>query len=343
MPHNIVVIGASAGGVEALMTLVSDLPQDLPAAVFVTHHFPSGSHSVLPTLLQRAGKLPAVHAEDGTGIEVGTIYVAPPDYHLMMRDGQVKLSPGPKENGHRPSIDTMFRSAAQTYGPATVGVILTGMLDDGVSGLMAIKNRGGMALVQDPADAFSPSMPTSAIKRVNVDRVVPISQMGQAITEAVQGDRQTGDEMDEQTKKLLNEEMKLGNPVPPIDDPSEVPGELTMYTCPECHGSLWELREGDVLRYRCHVGHSYTEESFLSEKTDELESALWTALRSLQEHAVILKRMMSQAEKRGHKISAKRIGENHTEAERRAAVIREVLLNSSIFHPTGFQTLEKKT
>jgi two-component system chemotaxis response regulator CheB len=335
MSRDIVVIGASAGGVEALLKLVAALPHDLPASLFITHHFPSGTRSVLPILLDRAGPLPACHPQNGETIEKGVIYVAPPDFHMIIGRHKVMLVAGPKENGHRPAIDTMFRSAAQAAGPRVVGVILTGMLDDGVAGLMAIKSRGGMALVQDPNDAFSSSMPTSAIKRVEVDRIVPIAEMGNAIAEIVCGDDTDpiGAHMDDKTEELITDEMQLGNPVPPIDGPEDVPGQLTMYTCPECHGSLWELKENDVLRFRCHIGHSYTEDSFVSEKTDELEAALWTALRSLQEHAIILKRMADAAEQRGHKHSVKRLVENYHDAERRATVVREVLLHSPIFHP----------
>jgi two-component system chemotaxis response regulator CheB len=334
MARDIVVIGASAGGVEALTKLVEKLPADLPAAIFVAHHFPSTSRSVLPTILNRAGKLEAVHPEEKEEIRKGVIYVAPPDYHLTLKDGHAVLSSGPKENGHRPSIDTMFRSAARAYGERVIGVILTGMLDDGVAGLMSIKARGGAAIVQDPNDAFSTGMPSSAIKRVDVDRIVPIDQMADAIVEMIcDGGPANGETMDRHTRQLLTEEMQLGNTPPLVEGPEDMPGDLTMYTCPECHGTLWELREGDLLRYRCHVGHSYTEETFLSAKADDLESALWTAVRALQEHAVILQRMKDRAESRGHHHSAKRLSENHKEAERRAGLIREVLLHSRIFHP----------
>jgi len=336
MPHDIVVIGASAGGVEALTRIVADLPADLPAALFVTSHFPSSSRSVLPQILSRSGKLAAVHPEGSERIRQGRIYVAPPDYHLMLARGCAVLSPGPKENGHRPAIDTMFRSAAEVYGKRVVGVILTGMLDDGVAGLMAIKASGGVALVQDPEDAFSSGMPQAAIKRVAVDRIVPLDQIGAAITEAVRGEMPGGSAtVNEEGEELIRKEMELGNIVPPVDDPSLVPGNLTMYTCPECHGTLWEVNEGGVLRYRCHVGHAYNEDSFLSEKTVELESALWTALRTLQEHSAILKRMHDRAESRGHLHSAKRLFSNHEEAERRSKIIRNVLLNSPMLHPNG--------
>jgi two-component system chemotaxis response regulator CheB len=328
--RDIVVIGASAGGVQALLALVADLPADLPAAVFITHHFPSGGHSVLPALLGRAGKLPTSWAEDGTEVQPGTIYIGPPDFHLLVEHGRIQLSSGPKENGHRPSIDVLFRSAAKA-GNRVVGVILSGMLDDGAAGLLTIKSRGGFAIVQDPSDASYSSMPEAAIRRVAIDRVVPIAAMAAAISEAVNGSKSSGAEMDEQSAELIKKEMEVGNPPVPIDEPSEVPGELTMYTCPECHGTLWELREDKILRYRCHVGHSYTEDTFVSQKTAELESALWTALRSLQEHAAIMKRMQEQAERHGHCHTAKRMADNHIEAQRRADVVREVLLNSPIF------------
>ncbi len=167
--HDIVVIGASAGGVEALIRLTSALPRDLPASLFVVLHTPARSKSMLPAILSRSGNLPAIHAEHGSAIEPGCIYVARPDHHLIIKPGFVSVTQGPRENRQRPAIDPLFRSAALAYGHRVVGVVLSGSLDDGTSGLVSIKARGGTAIVQDPADALFDSMPRSAIENVAVD------------------------------------------------------------------------------------------------------------------------------------------------------------------------------
>lgn len=333
MSRDIVVIGASAGGVEALTHLVQGLPRELSAAVFVTQHFPATSRSVLPQILARADGWPAKHAENGETIEHGMIYVAPPDYHLIFCDGKVGLSSGPRENGHRPAIDTMFRSAASSFGPRVVGVILTGNLDDGVAGLMTIKASGGAAAVQDPKEAFSESMPSNAVRRVRVDRVERLDKLGPAIADLVRNGEGAEIALDNETVANIGEEKRLGATPPPVNDPREVPGMISMFTCPECHGALWELREDGMFRYRCHVGHSYTEDSFLSEKAVEIEGALWSALRALQEHGVLLDKMWKNAERRGHLHSAKRFLETHRDTMGKADLIREALLNSNYFVP----------
>src|SRR5688500_11634716 len=174
----ILVIGGSAGGVEALIRIAGQLPRDLPAAVFVALHFPVYSTSMLPRILERAGDLPAAHASDGARIEPGRIYVAPPDRHLIVLRQSVHVVRGPRENGHRPAIDPMFRSAAIAHGNRVVGVVLTGNLDDGTAGLLAIKRRGGIAIVQNPTEALFPSMPASALEHVDVDFVLPLSAIG---------------------------------------------------------------------------------------------------------------------------------------------------------------------
>jgi two-component system, chemotaxis family, protein-glutamate methylesterase/glutaminase len=328
MPRDIVAVGASAGGVEALTELVKGLPVDLPAAVFITIHLPSNGRSVLPKILERAGPLPAFHPSNGDKIEGGKIYVAPPDHHLIVTDGHVALSAGPKENGHRPAIDVMFRSVARHCGENAVGVVLTGMLDDGVAGLLALKSRGAAVVVQDPRDALFSSMPTNAIKRVDVDRVVSMAEMAQTISDLANGQTNVGAiDMEQETRQSVNYEMALGDVVTrPVLSPEEVPGQLTMLTCPECHGSLWQLEEGDALRYLCHVGHAFSEDSFFSVKSGEVEAALWSALRAIQEHAHMLSQMAKRASERGHTHSGKQFEAQLAETERQLQVIRGVLL-----------------
>jgi two-component system chemotaxis response regulator CheB len=198
--HDIIVVGASAGGVEALSRLVHDLPADLPAALFVVLHVPAHGTSLLPYILARNGPLPARHPDDGEPIVHGRIYVAPPDMHLLIRREQVRLARGPRENGHRPAVDPLFRTAARSYGPQVVGVVLSGTLDDGSAGLVAIRQRGGVAIVQDPDDALYPGMPRSALEAVRADHCLPVGQIGATLAElahrAVEGVDPMPDDME---------------------------------------------------------------------------------------------------------------------------------------------------
>ncbi|MEA2684913.1 MAG: two-component system, chemotaxis family, protein-glutamate methylesterase/glutaminase [Actinomycetota bacterium] len=186
--RRVVVLGASAGGVEALSTVVSGFPDDLPAAVLVVLHVAAKGTSVLPDILSRRGPLPATHAVDGERLYCGRIYVAPPDRHITVDRGAVRLSPGPKDNGVRPSIDTLFRSAANAFGPDVVAAVLTGTLDDGTAGLIAVTNGGGITIAQDPEDAAFPGMPASAVRVARPDFVLPAADIAAAVVRAVLGD-----------------------------------------------------------------------------------------------------------------------------------------------------------
>lgn len=323
-PRHIIVIGASAGGVEALTTLVGGLTRDIPAAVFVTVHFPAAGSSALPRILDRAGVLPAVHAEDRQHIEDGTIYVAPPDHHLLIFGDVIRLYRGPRENGNRPAVDPMFRSAALAYGPRVIGVVLSGNLDDGTSGLLAIKRRGGIAVVQDPDEAMFSSMPQSAIDHVKIDYVVKLEQMGTLLAELA--DRPTLVEehtvSDDARKETEYSEIDLAR----IEDVGSHPGDLAPFGCPDCGGTLWELREGNLVRFRCRVGHAWTSEALLASQAETLDAALWTALRALEESASLSRQLAERARSRGNDRLAERMGDNAVVAERRAETIRAVLL-----------------
>ena len=332
-PHDIVVIGASAGGVEALSELARGLPADLPAAVFVTVHFPAASTSVLPNILSRAGALPAVHAEDRMPIERGTIYVAPPDRHLILAPDGMRLVRGPQENGNRPAIDPMFRSAAVAFGARVVGVVLTGNLDDGTSGLLAIKRRGGLAVVQDPDDALFPSMPRSALKYVDVDRTAPIARLGPLLGEltgaaspvALRGVGKLPEdaamtERDGRETAYAELDMRV------IEDPEDHPGHVSPYSCPDCGGVLWELQDGEMVRFRCRVGHAWTADALVDRQADTLDAALWTALRALEERAALSRQMAARMRARDVPALAERLDVEARVAERRAHLIRGVLV-----------------
>ena len=324
--HDIIVVGASAGGVEALTELVRGLPADLPAAVFVTIHFPSAGTSVLPRILTRQGKLQAEHASDGEPIEPGRIYVAPPDYHLLLRHGRMELLRGPRENGHRPAIDPLFRSAAVAFGPRVIGVVLSGNLDDGTSGLMAVQRRGGIVVVQDPEEAPFPSMPQSAIDNLDVDHVSRMKDMGPLLAELarVPAARLEVAVSDDARKETEYTEIDLET----IEDTQGHPGDLSMFGCPDCGGTLWVLREGDLVRYRCRVGHAWSSDGLLARQAETLDGALWTALRALEESASLSRQMANRAKRRGNTMLAERFEDNAMDAEYRAGIIREVLLQN---------------
>jgi two-component system chemotaxis response regulator CheB len=323
-PRHVIVIGASAGGVESLTRIVRDLTSDIHAAICVTVHFPPGGSSALPRILQRSGVLSAVHAVDRQPLEEGTIYVAPPDHHLLVFRDVIRLYRGPRENGNRPAVDPMFRSAALAYGPRVVGVVLSGSLDDGTSGLLAIKRRGGIAVVQDPDDAMFSSMPQSAIDHVRVDHVVKLDRIGALLNDLAQQPAPVEEQpvSDDARKETEYSELDLAR----IEDVGEHPGDLAPFGCPDCGGTLWELREGNLVRFRCRVGHAWTSEALLASQAETLDAALWTALRALEESASLSRELAERARGRGNDRMAERMADHAELAERRASTIRDVLL-----------------
>jgi two-component system chemotaxis response regulator CheB len=320
--HDIIVIGASAGGVEAISIVVSQFPHDLRAAVLVVLHVSRG-RSVLPEILTRAGRLQAAHPADGDPLEYGRIYVARPDHHLTVEAGKVRVVHGPTENGCRPAVDPLFRSAARVYGPRVVGVVLTGALDDGTAGLAAVKEAGGLAIVQDPAEAFASSMPRSARSFVAVDYVLPVGEIGALLTGLTR--EQTGPEPSETGPHVVAMEPDLARP-PLVLDERDRPGKVSVFTCPECHGTLWEADERGIVRYRCRVGHVYSAESMLAAQTDSVDRALWTALRSMEERAALTHRLADRARARNHHLVARAFEDRAKIADGHAAVIRELLV-----------------
>lgn len=284
--RDIVVIGASAGGVEALITLFSGLPLELPAAVFVVLHVMPGGTSVLPRILARAGSLPVSAAVNGEPIERGRAYVAPPDHHMLLLDGEVRLTSGPRENGHRPAVDPLFRSAARAHGRKVIGAVLSGALDDGTTGLRMISDAGGIALVQDPASALYSSMPGAALNHTPAARAVPIEELADAICQTI--GEPLFEEVDHERERLVTA-VPMDEPDRSDDNPRM--GELSAITCPECGGSLWEHDEEGLLRFKCHVGHAYSPDSLEVSQAQALEGALWAAMRSLEERAELFRHL----------------------------------------------------
>lgn len=319
---DVVCIGASAGGVEPLKLIVRALPSGFPAAVFVVLHVPEEGTSALPSILSRAGNLPAIHAVEDDPIRPGRIYVAPPGFHLALEPERMRLLRGARENGHRPAIDPLFRSAALSHGARTVGVVLSGLLDDGTVGLREIKRAGGTAVVQDPKDTEWPSMPMSALANVAVDHKLPARAIGPLLVDlaarATTGGGAPGGDLVRTVSELRNITMHM--------EESEKPGSPSPYSCPECGGVLWEMRDGELLRFRCRVGHAYTSDALSSHQADIVEKALWTALRALEEQSALKRRLADRARRNGHDAVARDLEARGQDLALQAREVRDLLL-----------------
>ncbi len=326
--HDLIVIGASAGGVEALTLLVKQLPSDLNAAVIIVLHLPSNGTSVLPRILNRAGNLPASHAQDGEVIVPGRIYIAPPDYHLVVKPGYLRLTRGPKENGFRPAIDPTFRTAARAYGQRVVAVVLTGTLDDGTAGLIAVKMRGGVAVVQDPEDALYSGMPRSAIENVeDIEHILPLSDIPSTLVAL------TNTSVQAELEKPITKELEIECDIAELDmkavENENRPGKPSAFACPDCGGNLWEIHDGNLLRFRCRTGHAYSVKTLLGEQSDAVEEALWIAFRALEEKASLTDRMAARMDKHNQTLSAQQFKQQANAARQHSAIIKELLLKGN--------------
>ena len=327
--HDTVVIGASAGGVPALIELVEGLPPNLPAAVFIVLHVPADAPSLLPAILARGSKLEINHARNGEPIEHGRIYVAPPDHHLLIEQRHVRLVHGPKENLHRPSIDALFRSAARWTGPRTIGVILTGARHDGKAGMLAIKQRGGIAIVQDPAEAPYPSMPMSVLQEMKVDYSLPLREIAPLLAKlsrqpAEEEGRYPVPERVEIEDRIAQQEMEADELIKSV----EKIGKISKLTCPDCHGALWEINDEEMLRFRCHVGHAFSVESLNDGQGQMLEVALWSAVRALEEQMMLAKRIVERSRKANHNRAVQIFEKRAAEAKAHSSAIRQLLLRT---------------
>ncbi len=317
--RDLVAIGASAGGVEALRDLMSGLPRDLPAAVLVVLHLPAGGTSALAEILDRAGALAASTARHGESLERGRVYVAPPDHHLLVQGEWAALSRGPTENGQRPAVNALFRSAALARGRRVIGIVLSGVLDDGAAGLVAIKSRGGLAVVQDPDDAGYAGMPENALRTSQVDHVLTARQIGERLDGFVR--EQIGTEADVDPAPLLQFEDAVARNAP-VE--LERIGRFAGLTCPDCQGPLIEL-EPDEYRFRCRLGHAWTADALLATADDRLQAALWMALRTLEEKASLARQMARGARDRGSTHLSESYDQAAEETAHAANVLRDRL------------------
>jgi two-component system chemotaxis response regulator CheB len=324
MKRDIVVVGASAGGVEPLQVLVGDLRQDFAAAVFICCHTPADGPMLLAKVLGKGAGLRVSYAVDGAPIEPGTVQLAPPDLHLMLENDRVRLSRGPKQNRARPAIDPLFRSAAQSFGPRVIGVVLSGMLDDGAAGMLAIKRQHGIAIVQDPADAVCRSMPDAASAATKIDYCVPVAGMGALLARLT---RETLDEEPRAPPDRLDLEKRAdtGEIVP-----MEQLGKASAYTCPECAGVLWEVDDPELLRFRCRVGHAFSVGGLALEQKKLSEDALWAAARALEESASFSRRLSERLRRQEFHVAADEYDRRAERAETHAATITRAILHMPV-------------
>jgi len=311
--RDLVVVGASAGGVNALEVLASGIPPDFAGVIAIVLHLSPSHESLLPHILSRAGLRNAAGATDRAPVAGGSVYVAPPDRHLVFQNGSVRVTRGPRENCHRPSIDVMFRSAAANYGPRVVGVLLSGADDDGSEALRQIRDCGGTTIVQDPADALFPVMPESALQVVEPDYLLPVSEIGPVIGKLATCPANRKENTMPECNPSPDREHELGKP--------------SNLICPDCGGALWELDEGSLLRYRCRVGHAYSTGSMMSASQDAVERSLWAAVRSLEESADLSRRVGRKTGVLRDRMEAKA-----AEQEEHARTIQEILTKGAADH-----------
>ncbi|WP_158046765.1 chemotaxis protein CheB [Skermanella pratensis] len=327
--RDIVVIAASAGGVSALQTLCAGLPDDLGAAIFIVQHVSPSARSMLPAILGRTSSLPVLHPADGEAIRPGHIYVAPPDRHLLVKRGHMLVRKGPKENRTRPAADPLFRSAAVAYGSRVVGLVLTGTLDDGTAGLLAVKRCGGIAAVQDPDDAAWPDMPRHAMQKVAVDYRLPLDRLADLVTRLtlepagpqppIPADIELEAHIAEQEMISMTEETSNNS----------MSGRPALITCPDCGGAMMEVRDGPLLRFRCHIGHAYSPATLAEAQGEAFEQALGMALRTHHERVRLFERMAENAMAHGHHNAAAKWTAAAGEAQSHADLLRAVLSNQS--------------
>jgi two-component system, chemotaxis family, protein-glutamate methylesterase/glutaminase len=323
--RDIVVIGASAGGVEAVTRLISLLPSDFSASIYVVIHIPASRPSSLPSILQKAGRLKARHPKPNEVPRNGIIYVGPPNFHLLLKNEGLVLGRGPRENGHRPAIDPLFRTAVQTYGRRAIGILLSGMLDDGSAGFADIHQGGGITIVQDPREATFPDMPLNATKGVKVDYVLPVAEIARLLPDLVREEIQP--EVSAMPPKITDLRSSRAEGIGAATNESgQLSDQNGVYSCPECGGALWELGHGGaVARFECRVGHSYSPDSLRENQEGALEAAFWTVLRNLEESASLNQRLHSRALEAGQLRAAAAYEVDLAMIRRRIALVRQAL------------------
>jgi two-component system chemotaxis response regulator CheB len=337
--RNIIVLGGSTGSFEVFKTIAAGLPEGLDAALFIVWHMSPDVRGILPQVLRNAGPLDAVEATDGEPIRTGKIYVARPDHHLLIEDSRVLITRGPKENRFRPAIDPLFRSAAFNFGTRVIGVITSGALDDGTSGLWEIKNRGGVAIAQDPNEAEIASMPENAIRSTSVDHIVSSREIAPLIVRLSQ--QEAGEYevsmQDKDRNQQMREEIQIAAEDNALRKGVFQRGELTPYTCPECSGVLARLREGDRIRFRCHTGHAFSADALLAALTEKIEESLWNAIRGVDESIMLLNHLGDHFAEVNNGRLAAQFFKKANEASSRNDRIRQVVFDHELLTTDGLE------
>lgn len=328
--RDIVVIGSSAGGVKALLEFVKHLPSEFPASIFIVQHVAPHTESILPEIITMLSPLEAKHPKDGEIIKPGTIYIAPPDHHMLLEEGKITITKGPKENRFRPSIDALFRSAAYVYGPRVIGVVLSGYLDDGTSGLWSVQRLGGMAIVQDPHDAAFPDMPSNALEFVKADHTVSVAELAALLVSLTTEAAPNPPKVSEEDMERLKIEITIARQDNAFEMGIIKMGELTPFTCPDCHGALTKLVEGNLIRFRCHTGHAYTISTLLAEVTESVESILYQAMRGLEETKMLLHNMGDHFLKTDQKEVAELFFQKAKDAGKQARVVHDSIFQHEL-------------
>jgi two-component system chemotaxis response regulator CheB len=327
--RNIITIGASAGGIPAIEALLRGLPSTLDASLFIVLHLAPDTQTGIDGILRYYTKLPVTMVLDAHAIQPGHVYIAAPDHHLILEPECARSIRGPKENWFRPSVDVLFRSAALAFGPRVMGVVLSGMLDDGAAGLGAIKRRGGLTIVQDPADARFPMMPEAAMRAVDIDARLTAGEIAKLLMDETRKEVPSPDTFP--VPKELELEVRIAkqelNPEKLLAAVESI-GTRTILTCPECHGTLWEISGDGQQRYRCHIGHAYTEVALSAGQSTIVEEALWSAMRALEEKVVLARRLAERLQERGLERGAQHQRESAERLDGQARVIRELVLKT---------------
>lgn len=333
--RNIIVIGASTGGFEAFKKIVKELPADLDASVFIVWHMGPNIRGILPGVLNKLNTIHAAHAYDKEPIKSNRIYVAPPDHHLLIEEGRVRVTHGPKENRFRPAVDPLFRSAAHAYGNRVIGVVLSGALDDGTAGLWRIKRNGGIAVVQDPADAEVASMPENALREVMVDHCVPVGEMADLLV------KRSAEKIPANTEVMKDEktatEIEIAAEENALKKGAFNLGAPSSFACPDCHGVLAKIVDGNLVRYRCHTGHAYSTDSLMAAITEKVEESLYNAIRGMDESILLFNHIGDHyAEANQPKLAAAYF-KKANEAVERSNLVRKAVLSHEQLSKDKFQ------
>ncbi|MGB3221873.1 MAG: chemotaxis protein CheB [Desulforhopalus sp.] len=322
----IIVIGASKGGINALSRLVSFFPDNLPAAIFIVQHSSPDYKSHLDEILSTKGVLPVIQPQNGEKIKSGTIYVAPSNRHLVIKDNHVTIPFGPHENRVRPSIDVLFRSAAAHHTSRVIAVLLTGYLDDGVSGLFAVKRCGGTVIVQDPDDAEVPDLPRNAIRFMEIDHILPLKEIAAQLIDTVH--QPVGDAV-EVPEEIMTDIKVSEHTVPGLERMKNI-GTITPFTCPDCGGTMWDAKNEPAGRLVCHTGHSFTMDSFLKGQAEVIEDSLWAAIRFFDERIKILENMAEKENQKKYLQSTESYRKKIKELKYHMHILRDFIVSGGL-------------